>query len=569
MSPEPPPMEKLRLALSRSYRALRLFLASDVGVNALGWSGLLVAMLVAFNALNVVNSYVGRDFMTAVAAHRPRQYATYALLYVGVFAGSTIVGVMNRFSEERLRLLWRAWMTRSLIDGYLSRHAYFRLKAREEIDNPDQRISEDVKSYTQTTLSFVILSLNASITSLAFLGVLWSITPRLVFAAIAYAAFGTTMAILLGRPLVWLNNLQLKKEADLRYHLIQVREAAEMIAPLGIEKAVRARLRDRLDDVVKNTRSIIAVTRNLGFFTIGYKYMIQLIPLLIVAPLYLRGEVEFGVVTQSAMAFTQVLDAFSLIVTQFETLSTFAAVTDRLSTIVGAIEQARAPSESRIEVVEEDDRVAYERLTLWTPKERRPLLIDLELALTHGGSLLISGPNAAAKDALFLATARIWEEGEGRIIRPHRNRIAFVPQRPYAVHGTLRERLVIAIDESKFDDEQLIDVVRKVGLEEALRRIGGLDVEHDWANTLSDGEQHLVSVARILLAPPRFAFLDQIAEDLAPDQVGHLYRVLAEASIAYLSIGEDHHLMAYHERILEIHNDGRWQLTAAAEAADA
>ena len=181
-------------------------------------------------------------------------------------------------------------MTRLLIDLYMSRDRFYRLKIRDEVDNPDERITEDVKSYTQTTLSFFLMTLNNLVTSLAFLGVLWSITPKLVLVALGYAAVGSTMTIWLGRPLVQLDNLQLQKEADLRYHLIQTRETAEAIATMGASSTVRECLRDRLEDVVTNNKRIIAVTRNLGFFTNGYNYLIQLIPLLIVAPMYMPGR---------------------------------------------------------------------------------------------------------------------------------------------------------------------------------------------------------------------------------------------------------------------------------------
>src|SRR6185312_10113671 len=221
----------------------------------------------------------------------------YAFIYAGVFAISTIISSYYRFSEERLRLLWRGWLTRLLIDLYMSRDRFYRLRSRDEVDNPDERITEDVKSYTQTTLSFFLMSLNALITSLAFLGVLWSITPWLVVVAVIYAAAGSTLTILLGRPLVRLDNLQLQKEADLRYHLIQTRETAEAIATMGASRTVRDCIRERLADVVANNKRIITVTRNLGFFTNGYNYLTQIIPLLIVAPMYMQGRVEFGVVT--------------------------------------------------------------------------------------------------------------------------------------------------------------------------------------------------------------------------------------------------------------------------------
>jgi len=558
-------VQNQHLALTRSLRALRLFFLSDVGRQALGWLALLLGLLISINILNVVNSYVGRDFMTAVSDRHPQRYARYALLYLGVFAASTVVAVFNRFSEERLRLLWREWLTRILINGYLSGHTYYRLKAREEIDNPDQRITDDVKAYTQTTLSFFILSLNSAITSVAFLGVLWSIRPLLVFVAVVYAAAGTTATLLLGRRLVRLNNLQLKKEADLRYDLIQVREAAETIATLGIEKAVRARLRARLAEVVKNTRAIIAVDRNLGFLTNGYNYLIQLVPLLIVAPLYLRGKVEFGVVTQSAMAFATVLGAFSLIVTQFDTLSTFAAVTERLNTVAGAIEQSRDTAAPALELVEDDQRLAFEKLTLWTPKEHLVLLRDLSLALSSDQSLLIIGPNANAKDALFTATAGIWEDGEGRIIRPHRDLIQFVPHRPLAIRSTLRDRLLITTPGQAFDDATLLEALRRVGLEAAVHRVGGLDVEHDWASAFSQGEQHMIAIARLLLNPPRFVFLNQVTEALSPEQVELLYRVLSEAEITPLSIADNQDLTTYHVSVLELEHEGRWRFTMIQE----
>jgi putative ATP-binding cassette transporter len=552
------------LALTRSVRSLRLFCLSDVGPRAVGWFALLLAMLIGFNVLNVLNSYVGRDFMTAVSERHHARYVRYAVMYLGVFAASSVVAVFNRFSEERLRLLWREWLTRILINGYLSGLTYYRLEATREVDNPDQRITDDVKAYTQTTLSFFILSLNSAITSVAFLGVLWSIRPLLVLVAISYAAAGTTATLLLGARLVKLNNLQLKKEADLRYSLMQVRQAADAIATLGIEKTLRVRLRARLAEVVENTCAIIAVNRNLGFLTNGYNYLIQILPILIVAPLYMRGTVEFGVVTQSAMAFSTVLGAFSLIVTQFDTLSTFAAVTERLNTIAGAIEQSRRPSLSAVEIVEDDQRVAFERLTLWTPREHHVLVRELSLELESGHCLLVMGPNALGKDALFMATAGIWEDGEGRVIRPHRELIQFVPRRPVAIRGTLRQRLLIASPDRTFDDSTLMEALRALGLEAMVDRIGGLDVEHDWESALTQAEQQLMAIVRLLLIRPRIAFLNQGVETLSEEQVQLVYHVLTEKKITYLSIGENDHLTAYHDSVLELADGGQWRLTKSA-----
>ena len=561
-------IEYVHITWRRLSRVLRLFFSSEVRWQAISWFVLLLVLLTAISGLNVVNSYVGRDFMTAISARKSKDYAVLAVLYACVFAGSTLVAVCYRFSEERLRLLWREWLTKTLMGRYLSDHTHYRLKTRAEVDNPDQRMTEDVKSYTQTMLSFFLMTLNATITSLAFLGVLWSITPWLVLVAMVYAALGTAATIVLGQRLVSLDNLQLQKEADLRYDLIQIRNASEGIAVMRVERAVESRLIDRLRALVENNKLIIAVTRNVGFVINGYNYLIQLIPFLIVAPLYIQGKVEFGVVTQSAMAFAQVLGAFSLIVTQFETLSSFAAVTERLNTIIDAIAQAQSSSSSAIEVIEDDGRVAFERLTLWTSRDHRALIRNLSLTLPDGCRLLISGPNAAGKTALFLAASGIWKDGVGRIIRPLRNSIVFVPHRPFTMTGTLREILLITMPSKSFSDDELIDVLRKVGLDTALRRLGGLHAEHDWATALSPPELQFLSIARLLLARPRYAFLDRVSEALGPEHVEHLYHLLDESSITYLSTGEEHDLLSYHDMVLELFDGGGWRVTRTRDPVE-
>ena len=552
-------------SVARYVKTIRLFFASEQRSKAISWFALLLVLLLTVNALNVVNSYVGRDFMTAVSDRRPRQFLTFGILYAGVFVGLSIVAAFNRFSEERLRLLWRAWLTGSLIDRYLSNNAFLRLQNSDEVDNPDERITEDVKSYTQTTLAFFLLSLNAVITSLSFLGVLWSITPRLVLVAIVYAGVGSAATILLGRPLVHLANLQLKKEANLRYHLIQTRETAETIATTGASTAMRDCLHERLGDVVANNTAIIGVTRNLGFFTNTYNYLTQLIPLLLVAPMYMRGEVEFGVVTQSAMAFATVLGGFSLIISQFETISSFAAVTERLNMISDAIDQPEIPVSGVIEVIKDESRVAYDKLTLWKPGGQHPLIRELTLAVPIGTNLLITGPDATTKTALFLATAGVWEKGEGRIVRPAGDGICFVPKHPLAVHCGLRSQLVVSYPGKSFTDQELIEVLRKVGLERMVARVGGLDPEHDWPSTLSPEEIRLLAIARVLLAAPRFVFLDRMDGDLSSEQVDHIYDLFSESGISYLTVGEHASLHAHHEATLSLGGDGSWQVISAKD----
>jgi putative ATP-binding cassette transporter len=527
---------------------------------ALGLLGVLVALLLGVSGFNVLSSYVLRDLMTAIAERHSDRYYPLAFWYFVVFAASTVVAVFYGYTEGRLGLVWRQWLTSHLIGRYLTGRAYYRINSREDIDNPDQRISEDVKNFTVTTLTFGLLLLNAIITLCAFLGVLWSITPWLFVVAVGYAALGSLLTIVLGRRLVGLNNQQLKKEADFRYELVHVREHAESLALIGGERTEQARLGGRLRELVENYKAIILVSRNLGFFTTGYNYLIQLVPILIAAPLYLRGDVEFGVVTQALVAFTQVVNAFSVIVVQFQNLSTFAAVVARLGSLWEAIEETASATGRAIRIVEDDRRVAFLGLTLQTPKQGRLLIKDLNLEVPVGRRLLIEGHNGAGKSALFRATIGIWEGGEGTIVRPAREKVMFLPQRPYTLPGTLRDQFACAAPGNDVSEERLLAALAAVHFDSVLQRVGGLDVEHDWANVLSPGEQQLVAFARLLLMQPPFAFLDEATKAVGGQRARNLYKELAKTPVTYLSVTDQPGLQEFHDQVLDLHPDGTWTL---------
>ena len=278
---------------------------------------------------------------------------------------------------------------------------------------------------------------------LAFAGVLWTISRLLFIVAVGYAVLGSLLTILLGRRLISLNYRQLDREADLRSALNHIHEHAESVALLRWEGRLTDRLQRLLDGLVDNYRRMTSVNRNLGFFTTGYNYLIQIIPALIVAPLYIRGEVEFGVVTQAAMAFSQLLGAFSLIVNQFQSLSSFAAVIARVDALGEVIEHTTTPDAPAIATIEDRDRLAYERLTLREPDGARTLVKDLSVSIPPGARLLVTGMNEVARVALFRATAGIWRDGEGSITRPPLEEILFVPQRPKLPPVTLRELLLM------------------------------------------------------------------------------------------------------------------------------
>ena len=388
-------------------------LAEEIGKKARWFFALLFFFLLCINGLNVINSYVGRDFMTAIENRNKAEFIRQALFYIIVFAASTLVAVIHRYTEERLGLLWRAWLTRHFITGYANHRIYYRLKLKGEVGNPDQRIADDVRTYCTTTLSFFLMMFNGSLTVVAFSGVLWSISPLLFMVAVGYASAGTFFTFIIGRPLVRLNYDQLDKEANFRSSLIYLRANAESVAVSRREGGVIQLSINHLDDLLANFLRIIAVNRNLNFFTTGYNWLIQIIPALIIAPLFISGKVEFGVITQSAIAFTQLLGAFSLIVTQFQSITSYTAVLARLSSLTEASERERKESLSSITFARDEQQIAYTGLTLRSPRSGRVLIKDLTLSIPYGRRILVLGHDKRARTALFRATAGLFEAGEG------------------------------------------------------------------------------------------------------------------------------------------------------------
>jgi putative ATP-binding cassette transporter len=548
-----------RTTWKRFLEMLAMLARSEVGGKAKLLFALLILLLFGINGLNVINSYVGRDFMTAIENRDMDGFGQFALLYIGVFALSTLVAVYFRYSEERLGLVWRTWLTARAVERYLDNRTYFRLQDTGDLANPDQRISEDIRSLTATTLSFVLMLLNASFTVIAFSGVMWSISPILFVVAVSYAALGSFLTILLGKPLIRLNYDQLDKEANFRSRLIHVRENADSIALLRREARLKHQLLERLADLTANFQRIILVNRNLGFFTTGYNYMIQIIPALIVAPLFIKGDAEFGVIAQSAIAFAHLLGAFSLIVTQFQSISAYTAVIARLAGLREAMDGSDTPREPAIEICNDCEHVAFNGLTLKSPRSGRDLVKALSLSVPRGKRLLIIAPNESAKTALFRATAGLWDAGTGRIQRPKDRALMFLPERPYLPPGTLRQLVTPSDANGSFTDERILSTLQALKLEPALVRAGGLDQECNWNELLSLGEQQLLAFARVILAEPAFVMLDHPTRALSECQIDELLAMLRDRGMTYITLGDDEDDPKAYDDVLLVAQDGTWR----------
>jgi putative ATP-binding cassette transporter len=370
--------------------------------------------------------------------------------------------------------------------------------------------------------------------------------------------------------LIRLNYDQLDKEANFRARLIHVREHADSIALLRREARLKSQLLERLSDLVTNFQRIILVNRNLGFFTTGYNYMIQIIPALVVAPLFIEGEAQFGVIAQSAIAFAHLLGAFSLIVTQFQSISAYTAVIARLAGLRAAMDDHQTPQGPHVEIRESCDSVALSDVTLRSPRSGRDLVKDLTVEIPRGRNLLIIAPNESAKTALFRAIAGLWGSGDGRIQRPNDKALMFLPERPYLPPGTWRQLVTPSSlngtngPNGAYSDERILATVRALKLEPALTRAGGLHVERNWNELLSLGEQQLLAFARVILAEPCFVVLDHPTRALSECQIDELLKMLRDRNMTYITLGEDDDDPAAYQDIILFADDGTWSRRDAA-----
>ncbi|GJP30326.1 hypothetical protein CLOM_g740 [Closterium sp. NIES-68] len=294
--------------------------------------------------VSVLFNFLYRDFYNAIASKDEEAFLRQLLWFLGATVGGVPVFVFRDYLRDTLSLRWRAWMTTDLLSKYFQHRTFYNIQSQSLIDNPDQRINEDVNQFTTTSLAFSLALVNAVVDLVSFSGILYSIYPPLFGVLLAYSLGGTAISVYLGRELVGLNFLQEKKEADFRYGLVRARENAESIAFYGGERSETRLLLQRFRQSFSNYARLLVVGRNLDFFTSNYRYLIQLLPAAVVAPLFFRGEIEFGVINQSFSAFNHVLGDFSIIVFQFQALSEFSAIVERLGEFQEVLDEQSKPA---------------------------------------------------------------------------------------------------------------------------------------------------------------------------------------------------------------------------------
>jgi vitamin B12/bleomycin/antimicrobial peptide transport system ATP-binding/permease protein len=524
------------------------------------WSLLAIVLLLSFcvTGINVAFSYIGNYFTNAlVEKNQNLAYLFVAVYFCGFLLGIPIVAFYN-YVQNYLGMRWREWMTGEFLNNYFKNRNYYEIETNSQIDNPDQRIMEDVRSFTRTSLAFLLIILGSLMDLFSFTGILWSKSLLLVTVVLGYSLVGTLLTVLIGRRLVRLNFNQLRYEADFRYSLVHVRDNAESIAFYQGEKPENAHIAGRFRDVLRNFGLLIGWQRNLSFFTTAHGYLPVVLPFLVLFPKYFGGEIEYGDMVQANFAFTQVSTALSLIVSQFEQITNFAAGVERLSSFADAISPERTPVPGIKS--KEADRFSLANVTLPTPNGARTLIHDLTVDLESRDNLLVVGQSGVGKSSLLRAIAGLWTVGKGIVKRPPLSEIFFLPQKPYMLLGSLRDQLIYPQPERVISEEQLRGVLKTVRLEDLPERVGGLDVELDWADVLSLGEQQRLAFARLFVNQPGFAVLDEATSALDTENESHLYGKLKELGIHYISVGHRSSIVGYHDRVLELQGGDKWRL---------
>jgi putative ATP-binding cassette transporter len=546
----------------------RPYWLSEEKWKARGLLALAVLLLLGQTAFNVLLNEQTGEFTSALAARDADRFWLSIRQCVAIVVIAVPIYAFYYYVRDTLGILWRRWLTNRFLDRYFTDRAYYELNVSGSIDNPDQRISEDINSFTQQSLYFLMIALGAVIQLAAFTGVLWSISRELVWFLVVYAVVGTVVTVVVfGRVLIGINFLQLRREADFRFGLVRIREHAEAIAFHRGEEQESFQAKQLFGAAFSNYRRLLRVQLNLNLFQYAYSFLTIVLPSAIIASRVISGELEVGRAVQAAGAFAAILGAVAVIVDHFEGLSRFAAGIDRLGTfskvLVGK-EAGRVDVSGRIESTW-GPQLALEHVTLQTPGRERTLIVDLSVSAEPGHGLMIVGDSGGGKSSLLRAIAGLWTAGSGRIVRPGPEETMFLPQQPYMVLGNLRSQLLYPDRSRHVSDPELLRLLERVNLPDLAGRFGGLDAELDWGKVLSIGEQQRLAFARVLLARPRYVMLDEATSALDVGNEEILYRELAATATTPVSVSHHPTLLKFHRQVLELTGNGTWRLHRAED----
>ena len=527
-----------------------------------------VYMLVLLNGWN-------NDFYNAL---QQRAFESFWPL-IGQFAGFAflhiIFAVYAVYVRQILEIKWRKWMTDKYLDRWLGHQTYYRLQVagQDDMDNPDQRIADDVNSFVNLTLGLFVGVLKQATSLVAFVVILWNLSGSLdiplgdtvlsvpgymVFVTLIYSVVGTWLAHKVGRKLIRLNYDQQRFEADFRFSMVRVRENSESVAFYGGEKPELQNFRERFALVIGNFWGLMKRTKLLNFYVNGYAQIAIIVPVLMCAPQYFNGTMQLGGFMQTISAFGRVQDALSYFVESYDSIAQYVAVIRRLGGFAGHMEEAEALAPSFDFTKNTSNALQLWQMDIALP-DGRQLAEKLSIAVPAGKRLLTSGGSGAGKSTLLRAIAGIWPYGTGEISLPTGWRTMFLPQRPYLPLGSLRRAIYYPQPVPENTDDNLTGLLERFGLQNLA---GQLDAVDDWSRILSLGEQQRLAFIRILLLRPDIVFLDESTSALDEPREAQAYEILHQLlpQMAVVSVGHRSSLLNCHDKQLVLAGDGYWKL---------
>ena len=564
-------------------------------------AGLLLSVMISVR-INVLLSYFSNDLYTSLQVafqafgakeEKMRLDAIHgfwvSLGIFGILATIYVSRVMlDIYLTQRFIIRWRTWLTDRLTGDWLSDRAYYRGRFCDtNTDNPDQRIQQDVDVFTTgvgstpntptigTGSMLVFGAISSVCTVVAFIPILWSLSgpvtlfgvtlPRALFwVAFAYIFLATVVAFWIGRPLIRLSFRNERTNAAFRYALVRLRDAAEAVGFYRGEATERGILRTRFTRIIDNYRGYVRRTLAFTGWNLAMSQILTPLPLAVQAPRLFRGEMDFGDVTQSSSAFSNISDSLSFFRNAYDQFAAYRASIIRLYGLVEANSAARElPSLDTVPST--DGSLELTRVEVRAP-DGRQLLDPLSMRLDPGDTMVVTGPSGTGKTTLLRSIAEMWPYTSGTVRRPDEGHdTMFLSQLPYVPLGDLRTVVSYPSASGEISDELLEQTLAKVALKHLNCR---LNEDQDWAKVLSPGEQQRVAFARILLTRPKVVFLDEATSALDEGLEYAVYDLLRTELPDTIVVSVSHRpsVDRYHERHLELLGEGEWRLGRVSDA---
>lgn len=523
-----------------------------------------VYMLVLLNQWN-------NSFYSALQNYDAKKIFDELIHFSWLAAIYILLAVYSYYLQQTLILNWRRWLTTRFIDIWLQNKTYYNLQMfGKDTDNPDQRISEDVRQFVEMTLSFgigilkafctfasfvvILYNLSASL-SFTFMGKTWTINGYMLWASLLYSVIGTYITHIVGRKLVKINFIQQKYEADFRFSMIRLRESAESVAFYRGEAQEGSVFKQRFKMLLDNFWKLVNKQKQLVFLNSGYSQIAIIFPFVVAMNRYLTKEVTLGGLMQVASAFGRVQDSLSYFVDMYSSIAQWQAVVMRLTCFGHHMHDVYQQAERfHVERFAAADVVEVNNMQINLP-DGKPLLENISFTLHPGHNVLIKGVSGSGKSTLLRAISGIWPFVDGKIFLPERDKLMFIPQRSYLPLGTLRAALNYP-GNKPIDDTELIYLMD-------LCQIGylkdKLDLEADWSHVLSVGEQQRLAFVRAHIQQPQWLFLDEATSALDEDTEANMYSLLQERlqQTTVVSVGHRSTLNKYHELVLRLNKSTR------------